>query len=136
MSFPPFAGGMGYVFSYNLSLALATSASRVGLVDAAAEDAMTGFWLQPFARRRLERVHTPCFHNHAEWVPVRGRGPARVAKQWAAQECSPSSLLVHYMTPALWAHIGEDGALRECGSMRRPAFCALPPFRWLPPMTA
>ncbi len=135
-SYPPYMGGMGYVLSYNLSVALATAAARVGLRDAAAEDSMTGFWLFPFARKRLARVHTPCFHNHAEWVPAPPGRAAPVAKQWAAQECSASSLLVHYMTPALWSRIGQDGVLRDCGSMRRPAYCSLPPFPWLNPATA
>ena len=135
-SYPPYLGGMGYVLSYNLTVALATAAARVGLRDAAAEDSMTGFWLFAFSRRRLARVHTPCFHNHAEWVPAPPGRAAPVAKQWAAQECSAASLLVHYMTPALWARVAQDGVLRDCGSMRRPAYCSLPPFPWLNPATA
>ena len=135
-SYPPYLGGMGYVLSYNLTVVLATAATRVGLRDAAAEDSMTGFWLFPFSRKRLARVHTPCFHNHAEWVPAPPSRAAPVAKLWAAQECSDSSLLIHYMTPALWKIIGEDGALRNCGSMRSPPYCGLPPFSWLNPITA
>jgi len=135
-SYPPYLGGMGYVLSYNLSVALATAATRVGLRDAAAEDAMTGIWLFAFSRKRLARVHTPCFHNHAEWVPAPPGRSAPVAKLWAAQDCTATSLLVHYMTPTLWARVGQDGVLRDCGSMRRPGYCSLPPFTWMSPATA
>ena len=52
----------------------------------------------------LQRVHTPCFHNAATWAPA-PQWPAGRAKRWRSAPCTPSSLLVHYMTPELWAAI-------------------------------
>jgi len=163
---PPYLGGLGYVLSYNVTLAIVELAARVGAVDAYAEDVMTGLWLAGFAHappprapadapapgpggappppqraapgRGLTRVHTPCFHNHAEPVPAPAR-PAGWARLWLAAPCTPSSLLVHYMTDALWARAaadaGGDGAI-ECGGPPRAGWCDAPPWRWLAPATA
>lgn len=131
----PYAGGIGYVFSYNITRALGGAATLVGLADAAAEDVMTGYWLAALAPSpRIARVHSPCVHNHAEWVAM----PAHVAgraKYWLAAPCTPSSLMVHYMTPALWARVTDAGDL-ECGELDSAFYCQLPPFTWFNRLTA
>jgi hypothetical protein len=64
----PYPGGMGYVFSYNVTAALAAAHARVGLADGYAEDVLVGLWLAARGRGSLRRIHTPCFHNRAEWA--------------------------------------------------------------------
>ena len=130
----PYPGGMGYVFSYNITAGFAELSTRVGLADGVAEDQMAGFWVAALGRQRVTRVHTPCFHNHAEWVPAPLK-PAGFAKYLIAGECTPSSLLVHYMTPELWGRVGGDGVLRGCGSLVSAGYCGLPPWKGKPIIT-
>ena len=130
----PYLGGMGYVMSYNVTSALAAVALTpgVGLVDAAAEDVMTGLWIAALGRDRLRRVHSPCFHNSAEWA-ADPTSPAGRSQHNLPAACTPSSLLVHYMNypTRLWDRIGEDGTLRDCGDAEAESFCHWPPFSWL-----
>jgi len=125
----PYPGGMGYVFSYNVSAALAAAHARVGLADAYAEDVMVGLWLAALGRRSLRRVHSPCFHNSAEWT-ADAASPAGRSQHNLPAACTPSSLLVHYMNfpVRLWDRIGEDGVLRDCGDNEPAPYCWLPPF--------
>jgi hypothetical protein len=107
-------------------------ARRVGLADAYAEDVMVGVWLAALGRDRVRRVHTPCFHNSAEWAPDPA-SPAGRSQHNLPAACTDSSLLVHYMNaPArLWDRIGDDGVLRDCGDNTPAAYCWWPPFSWL-----
>ena len=85
---------------------IANADERVGLVDGWPEDGVVGMWLQGLS---ADFVHTPCFHNHA--LP-NGEG----GRYMLHAPCTPSSLLVHYMTPALWERIDARTGLLECGT--------------------
>ena len=103
---PTYPGGMGFVLGYNVSAALAAVETLVGLPDGWPEDGVVGMWLQGFS---ADFVHTPCFHNHALPIDEGGRYMLHAP-------CTPSSLLVHYMTPALWERIDARTGLLECGT--------------------
>lgn len=116
---PPFSPRLTppqYIFGYNTSVALAAVHTAVGLLDGWPEDGVAGMWLSGLA---VERVHTTCFHNHAESVEVGDSlfsfFPLRY-QHWRAQPCTPSSLLIHYMTPMLWDRVDETGLL-TCGEL-------------------
>jgi len=111
----PYPGGMAYVLGENVTAALAAAADRVGLLDAAPEDLVVGLWLAGLGRARVARVHSPCFHNAATRVPSAHSLLGFPTRHWLAAECTPASLLVHYMTPELWDAVRDDGTL-ECGS--------------------
>lgn len=113
----PYMGGMGYIVSYNVSLAWATTAALTGLLDGAPEDLLTGAWLQPMGHVRFARVNSPCFHNVA--VPVHAPKaflPWTKSRHWGAAPCTGTSLLMHYMNKQLWESIDDKGLL-ACGSM-------------------
>ena len=112
----PYLGGMGYVLSANVTLALAQTQALTGLLDGAPEDLLTGSWLQPMSHARFARVDSPCFHNAATPQPAdKAFFASTRSRHWGAAACTPSTLLVHYMTPELWQSIDEDGLL-ECGN--------------------
>ena len=111
----PYPGGMGYVFGYNATAALAAVAERVGLLDAAPEDLVVGFWLAALGHDRVQRVHSPCFHNTALPLSVPSWLTGLREHHFWAAPCTASSLLVHYMTPELWEAIDDRGLL-ACGT--------------------
>jgi Galactosyltransferase len=115
--YPSYAGGMTYIFGHKLVHTLVRNDEEIGLLDGWPEDGMTGFWL---AGLKYERVNSPCFHNNALPVATPKDAflvrPGRVFYEYLAAPCSPESLVVHYMTPALWSTIDSRGLL-HCGSM-------------------
>jgi len=129
-AFAAYPSGMGYVFGHALARALADADARVGLVDGYPEDGVVGLWLSGL---RAPLVDSPCFHDTAllpdaherDWSNLRSplfgwspRPPWQPPpRRFNAAPCSPDSLLVHYMTPALWAAVDERGELGACGAM-------------------
>ena len=120
-AWPSYPGGMGYVFGYKVAAALADmERGPVGLKDGWPEDGVVGMWLLGL---KYTRVHTPCFHNHAERIHQEENLDNFPRKQhFLAAPCTPNSLLIHYMTPALWGRIDDRGQLR-CGQMLTPDHC-------------
>jgi hypothetical protein len=74
-------------------------------------------WVATLGHARVTRVHSPCFHNVAVPVPNEASWLGVAKRHWLAAECTSSSLLVHYMTPELWAAIDANDNL-ECGNTR------------------
>lgn len=111
----PYPGGLAFVFGYNVTAALANVHARVGLVDSAPEDLIVGSWLAPLGHARVDRVHTPCFHNVATRVVKPESLLGLGSRHWLAAPCTPQSLVMHYMTPELWDAVEENGNL-HCGS--------------------
>lgn len=128
-----YPAGSGYVLGAGVARALAEVDTRLGLIDGWPEDGVAGLWLSGLS---IERVDSPCFHDTAllpsaeerDWSHLRGVGfflggwsprmpwepPPR---RFNAGPCGDDSLLVHYMTPTLWASIDKKGVLNECGHM-------------------
>jgi len=111
----PYPGGLAFIFGYNATAALAAVWARVGLVDSAPEDLIVGAWLAPLGHARVDRVHTPCFHNVATRVVQPDALLGLASRHWLAAPCTPQSLVMHYMTPELWAAVEGNGNL-HCGS--------------------
>jgi hypothetical protein len=91
--YPPYASGMGYIFSFGVAAYIATASRLVKFRTGYPEDAVVGLWL---AGIQLTRFHTLEFHN----AP---------GAQYGSKECSTSSILIHYMTEDLWNAIDDEG---------------------------
>ena len=89
--FLPYATGQGYVMTPDVAAYLAAGfRASPGLTTAGPEDAAVGLHLAPLA---LLNYHNEDFHDPYH------------------RACSADSLLVHYMSKAMWASIDEEGVV-------------------------
>lgn len=92
--YPPYASGMGYVFSHEAAQYIGEASRITEFRTGYPEDAVVGLWLIGTVTIRL---HSDRFHN--------------LPDQLGGNTCNSDSILIHYMTPALWDAIDNQGKL-------------------------
>ena len=92
-AYPPYAGGMGYVFSKDVVRYLAEASKMFPLHTGYPEDAVVGLWL---VGTQTVRYHMPEFHD-------------RLGVGGNQRGCDNESVLIHYMTPEMWDAINAAG---------------------------
>jgi hypothetical protein len=95
-TYPPYASGMGYIFSKETAQYIGEASKLIAFRTGYPEDAVVTLWL---LGTQTVRVHSDNFHNHP------GGGPYNM------NDCTPDSIVVHYMTPTLWESIDDQGVI-------------------------
>jgi len=99
-----YALGMGYVLSQNVAEFVANLSPQL-LQKSAPEDAVLSSWILPL---HIKYIHDTAFHNVAK---VKGFSLNNYEPH-AWKKCTPSDILLHYVTPPMYNQIGRSGVMK------------------------